>query len=38
MNKLKNWIKDHQIITFFINTFAITCGLGFSYGAVLRTS
>jgi membrane protease YdiL (CAAX protease family) len=36
MNKLTNWLKGHQIIAFFIITFAITWGLGFSYGAVMR--
>jgi membrane protease YdiL (CAAX protease family) len=33
MNKIANWIKRHQIAAFFIVTFAITWGLGFSYGA-----
>ena len=33
MNELANWIKRHQIIAFFVITFAITWGLGFSYGA-----
>jgi membrane protease YdiL (CAAX protease family) len=32
MNKVTDWIKRHQIIAFFIITFAITWGLGFSYG------
>jgi membrane protease YdiL (CAAX protease family) len=36
MNKLINWIKQHQIAAFFIITFAITWGLGFSYGAVIN--
>jgi len=36
MNKLTNWLKGHQIIAFFIIAFAITWGLGFSYGAVMR--
>jgi membrane protease YdiL (CAAX protease family) len=36
MNKLTNWIKRHQIIAFFILAFAITWGLGFSYGAVYK--
>ena len=36
MNKLVNWIKKHQVIVFFILTFAITWGLGFSYGAVMK--
>jgi len=33
MNKLTHWIKSHQVIAFFILTFAITWGLGFSYSA-----
>ena len=36
MNQLKDLIKRHQIIAFFAITFAITWGLGFSYGAVMR--
>jgi membrane protease YdiL (CAAX protease family) len=36
MNKLTDWIKHHQIVAFFIITFAITWGLGFSYGAVMN--
>jgi membrane protease YdiL (CAAX protease family) len=36
MNKLTDWIKRYQIIAFFIITFAITWGLGFSYGAVMK--
>ena len=36
MKKLIDWIKRHQIIAFFIIAFAITWGLGFSYGAVLN--
>jgi len=31
---LVSWIKGHQIISFFLITFAITWGLGFSYIAV----
>jgi membrane protease YdiL (CAAX protease family) len=34
MNKLTDWIKNHQVTTFFILTFAITWGLGFSYSAI----
>ncbi len=30
MDKLTDWIKHHQIAAFFIITFAITWGLGFS--------
>lgn len=36
MHKLTGWIKRHQIAAFFIIAFAITWGLGFSYGAVLK--
>ncbi len=36
MNKITDWIKNHQVAAFFIITFAITWGLGFSYGAVLK--
>lgn len=36
MNKLTDWIKRHQVAAFFIITFAITWGLGFSWSAVLQ--
>jgi len=36
MNKLADWIKRHQVTAFFIITFAISWGLGFSWGAVLK--
>jgi len=36
MNKITDWIKRHQIAAFFIITFAITWGLGFSYDAVYK--
>ena len=36
MNKLTDWIKSHQATAFFIIAFAITWGLGFSYGALLN--
>jgi len=36
MNKVTDWIKHHQISAFFITTFAISWGLGFSWGAVLK--
>ena len=36
MKKLTNWVKDHQVISFFVLAFLITWGLGFSYGAVVR--
>jgi uncharacterized protein len=34
--KLIDWIKHHQVVAFFITTFAITWGLGFSWGAVIK--
>jgi uncharacterized protein len=36
MNKLIEWIKRHQVVAFFILTFAISWGLGFSYIAVYK--
>jgi len=36
MNKLTDWIKRHQVAAFFIITFVISWGLGFSYTAVLK--
>jgi membrane protease YdiL (CAAX protease family) len=36
MHKLIDWIKHHQVAAFFIITFAITWGLGFSWGAVFK--
>jgi uncharacterized protein len=36
MKHLADWIRRHQIAAFFIITFAITWGLGFSYDAVLN--
>lgn len=36
MTKPTNWIKRHQVTAFFILTFAITWGLGFSYGGFLK--
>jgi uncharacterized protein len=36
MSKLTDWIKRHQIIAFFVITFAITWGLGFSYLAMYK--
>jgi len=36
MHKFIDWIKRHQVVAFFVITFAITWGLGFSYGAVLK--
>jgi uncharacterized protein len=32
--RLSDWIKRHQVIAFFVITFVITWGLGFSYLAV----
>ena len=36
MNKLKIWIKQHQIAAFYMIAFAITWGLAFSYDAVVN--
>lgn len=36
MTKIIDWIKCHQIIAFFVITFVITWGLGFSYLAVYK--
>ncbi len=36
MTRLAGWIKRRQILAFFIITFAITWGLGFSYTAVFK--
>ena len=36
MNKLVDWIKGHQVAAFFILTFVITWGLGFSYSGVYQ--
>jgi len=36
MINLTNWIERNQLKTFFILTFAITWGLGFSFGGVYR--
>lgn len=36
MNKLIDWIKSHQVTAFFIITFAISWGLGFTWDAVLN--
>jgi membrane protease YdiL (CAAX protease family) len=33
LNHLADWIRRHQVVAFFILTFAITWGLGFSYSA-----
>ena len=34
MNKLTHWMTNHQVVSFFVITFAISWGLGFSYDAV----
>ena len=34
MNKLTNWIRNHQLIAFFLIVFTISWGLGFSYYAM----
>ena len=36
MNKITSWIKGHQIAAFFIITFAISWGLGFTLDPVLK--
>jgi uncharacterized protein len=36
MVKFIDWIKHHQVVAFYIITFAITWGLGFSWGAVIK--
>lgn len=36
MKHLVKWIAAHQVIAFFILTFAITWGLGFSYSEVMH--
>lgn len=36
MNKITNWIKHHQVAAFFMITFAISWGLGFSWSAILQ--
>ena len=38
MYKLIDWIKHHQVAAFFILTFAITWGLGFTWGAIIKRS
>lgn len=35
MKKFTDWIKSHQLVAFFVITFVITWGLGFSYGGFL---
>jgi membrane protease YdiL (CAAX protease family) len=36
VNKLIDWIRHHQVVAFFVITFAITWGLGFSWIAIIR--
>ena len=36
MSKLTDYFKQHQLAAFFILTFAITWGLGFSYSAFYK--
>jgi membrane protease YdiL (CAAX protease family) len=36
MNKLAHWIKSHQVTAFFIITFAISWGLGYTYILVVN--
>jgi hypothetical protein len=34
MKKITNWVRQHQLIAFFLITFTISWGLGFSYYAM----
>jgi membrane protease YdiL (CAAX protease family) len=36
MKGLTDWVKDKQLTSFFVLTFLITWGLGFSYSAVMQ--
>jgi membrane protease YdiL (CAAX protease family) len=36
MDNLVQWIKRHQVVAFYLLTFAITWGLGFTYIAVMQ--
>jgi uncharacterized protein len=36
VNKLTHWIKQHQVLAFFIITFVISWGLGYSWVLVVR--
>jgi len=36
MKKLIEWIRHHQVVAFYILTYAITWGLGFSYGGFYK--
>jgi membrane protease YdiL (CAAX protease family) len=36
VNGLVDWIKRHQVAAFFIVTFTITWGLGFSWNAIIK--
>jgi membrane protease YdiL (CAAX protease family) len=36
MHRLTHWIKGHQVTAFFIITFAISWGLGFTLDAVMN--
>jgi len=36
MNRLTNWIKQHQVLAFFIITFAISWGLGYTWILVVN--
>lgn len=36
MDKITNWIKHHQVAAFFIITFTISWGLGFSWSAIMK--
>jgi len=36
LDGIREWIRGHQLTAFYVCTFVITWGLGFSYGAVMR--
>jgi membrane protease YdiL (CAAX protease family) len=36
MNQLSQWIKRHQVLAFFLITFAVSWGLGFTWDAVMN--
>jgi membrane protease YdiL (CAAX protease family) len=36
MNKIANWVKDHQVVAFYILTFSISWGLSISYDVCVR--
>lgn len=36
MTAIKNWIRNHQVVAFYLITFAIMYGLSFSFDAVIK--